>query len=575
MNSKNMKSPKGLPAEVQRRLDETRTLELIFAPVEWISFKFLAATSVFLTYPMLSGWTNTLPAPWDMVATIIGVVMFYFVIDAGLAEMLRFWLGSRRSVTAKKNRAGRFLINVLFLILLTRIAVTTTFSLWASPEISTQLTGTGTESEYADRMERTAAAAGEKQQQATATLTELERSEATRVAAAEKKGQAIIEKAVRGGNADQQDSYRTQGHSYIELKGEKYSRTNNPYSDRIKAAERQAAALVRAERDRTKQARNLALNLSQDTSSTSTLSAIAQLGMRESNRYEATLARRTKLVWVLDLIAVLMGITACVIRVKRREYAGMPPPERSVSKILATARRRWGDSLLNGLESWLGIDIDGDGHIGTPPEHPTPELSEPAPIVQTGIPPETVADLLRIATGQSNRKHIPIQGFTNRRNKPEQPSGQPKEQLPRSPGTTIVPPTRNRAEQRNGTVKRNSPEQVDTKPEQRSGTARNSETEQPGTTDEWTIVNRNEPEQTEPDKPTIIQPIREVVIVDSNERNLRRKINQAWKRMHEQEDPTTPKENYRKVRAQLEAIGYTIEEPNGPYPLKLKITKPS
>ena len=50
-----------------------------------------------------------------------------------------------------------------------------------------------------------------------------------------------------------------------------------------------------------------------------------------------------------------------------------------------------------------------------------------------------------------------------------------------------------------------------------------------------------------------------VVLLDTNIRYLKQKCRQAYKRMKTQENPTTPKKNYERLKGHLEMQGYEVE----------------
>lgn len=64
----------------------------------------------------------------------------------------------------------------------------------------------------------------------------------------------------------------------------------------------------------------------------------------------------------------------------------------------------------------------------------------------------------------------------------------------------------------------------------------------------------------ETNETTKVQQGETVVLVDNNKRYLKQRCKQSYKRMHKQDDPTTPEKNYNKFRKMLEALGIEVTE---------------
>jgi len=142
---------------------------------------------------------------------------------------------------------------------------------------------------------------------------------------------------------------------------------NKAFANRVHAAQAKAEAMEQAELDKTAQACGSLLAATNSMAHDTVRAGITGLATGENIRYEARLERRTKFVLRMDLICALLGFIVLRVRYLRKCAGGFEEDfnRRNLPAILGKFFDRLRDRALIGLEELLGIDIDGDGTIGT------------------------------------------------------------------------------------------------------------------------------------------------------------------------------------------------------------------
>lgn len=350
------------------------------AVAEWACWKFLAITTAIFAYGTIDQMLSANLTGWQLMAgRIIGVGLFYLMIDAGVTKLLKFLFRQQKAKLSKEKRT--FYDFVLILVILKVIGTATT-SFWAAPEVSEVLTEKGKEDQYIAALLKTDSLQRSKEQDAQGKVAELENSRDKRLKKAKQEGATLLANAVATGNHWQQDSYRKEGMGWLTNPANPDA-LDKAYAKRIKEAKAEGERLLAAVDGKTLEATAKVVAIQSDTAYQRTATLLADAAKTEQTRYEAKLERRTNFVWLLDLIAVVFGLLLTRARSLREKAAGdVEAPKRNIFSTLSAASTKMREDWLDRLERLLNIDINGDGSIGgqtaqsavatTPTATPTP-----------------------------------------------------------------------------------------------------------------------------------------------------------------------------------------------------------
>ncbi|NJC24823.1 hypothetical protein [Neolewinella antarctica] len=398
-------------------------------------FLFLATTTAALTYSSYREAVSGFLPDWAFITglafTIIGL---YVIIDHRLdGDLLDHWktkdqLRNADLRIADKQSARRYL-RKRGAVLWIRFALTLTSSIWAGSEISYLSTPPpdydGYTTHITDHSERQAI----RETEALASFRYVQSRHSGDVSSATRSGKRLVAAAVASGNPDQRSMYaRNPGYFSPPPRGKWYA-TNLAYAKRIDAARTEQTKLLAAATADLTEAKGALARVQGSLASDSTATAILSLARHQVGSYDATLASRTNFIILLDVVAALLGLLGLRIRYLRLKAAGWEEPaaKRNVYSLIAQWRDAQWESFLSQLEEWLGLDIDGNGTIGTTGMTATPPASAGFQIVAAqGTPPQPAP----IPAGSA--------GFFFRRSPTPSPQGTPLTPAPASTPVTSV-----------------------------------------------------------------------------------------------------------------------------------------
>ena len=332
------------------------------AVIEWVSFKFLAITTAVMAGNVYHGYfiNNGLPPALAYWMNIAAITITYFIIDHGLAELLKFVVRDK----SERGTNQRKFVRIIILFVAIRILITATSSWWAAAEIA-DLTVKDDTHYFMDAKLAQDSSFAIRYQESHSEAETMKASESSRLEAAEIEGARMVREAVESGSIHQVRMWKSNPNFFRSLSpSSKYYGQNKAYADAVFAAQENAARLIEAEKDRTLVAVNGAQQLTVIGDSTSTrLGLIAEMRAKE---IEAKRSRRKNMLWVMDIISTIFGIGAVIIRSRREDVVGDDgKDERSFSFMAGQAFAKWRKKMLDELEDMLNLDLNNDGRIGT------------------------------------------------------------------------------------------------------------------------------------------------------------------------------------------------------------------
>lgn len=346
-------------------LNRSKGMDLFLKLTEFGMSKFLAATTAVLAY----SWVQSITA--HPAGQFTGMALIFLLVDFGITELLYFYF-MERSQDETKTKARRAFLNLIISVVAFKMIATATSSFWAAPDLAEYITGEDKTEYYAGQIEATQDANNTRTATAQSVWEKLENSEAKRVEEAEQKGNKLIRDAVGSGTTHQVDMYkRNPGFFYALSRSSQYYKTNKAYIERIDAAKQEAKRLIQDEKNETKSALASFQGVESDTTTTATLSMLLKAAGLDQAAHAAKLSRRTNFLWMLDLFSAFGLILVIRARSLRLEAANHKGRQKTIVSAIAAISERNYNAVVNWLETFSGIDLDGNGTIGKGNKIPT------------------------------------------------------------------------------------------------------------------------------------------------------------------------------------------------------------
>lgn len=340
-----------------------------FALAKFICFSFLAITTGVMVYNAFQGPINRSLSPGMAGVALFGLVGgIFFLVDYGLAGRLSATLRNYDGlqVADKNYSAQKSLLGVIVVFLVLRLMATGLSSIWAGGEISDNLNKENVTDQYID-----AALANDESQDLRITTAQAEAdrltgSEASRIEQATQKGDEEIARAIASGNPQQREMYRTNPAFFDNLNpNSQWTRGNERYIGRIRAAEANKEAYIRTERNATATAQALLYSTTADTTAGQFAAAMGISAVSAQNNLDLRRSRHRSMIIAFDWFCLFFGLLSVYLIHKIDVVTDRKPEERSFSYILSKYVDRKTAHFWDWLETALGVDLDGNGRIGS------------------------------------------------------------------------------------------------------------------------------------------------------------------------------------------------------------------
>jgi len=336
-------------------------------------FGFLAVTTSVMAYNSFAGFLQQHIPPtlyyWGM-ALVVAVI--YLVIDHRLDGAIFDYWKTRDKIRKDRTqvadyRAARRFFNFTVILLVARFGLTITASWWSAGEVADMGTEAPDNKFFVQSLTKHDSLQAMALTAAKTDCESMRASEPDRVARAKAEGARAVRRAIASGNPSQQAMWKRNPGYFSPPPRNQWYPQNKSFADRVHAAQAKADALEQSELDKTAQACGALVVATNSLAHDTVRAGITGLATGENLRYEARLERRTKFVLRMDLICALLGFIVLRVRYLRKCAGGFEEDfnRRNLPAILGKFFDRLRERALVGLEELLGIDIDGDGHIGS------------------------------------------------------------------------------------------------------------------------------------------------------------------------------------------------------------------
>ncbi len=357
-------------------LISSKAIDFFIAAINWACWKFLAITTAVLSYQLTASFLQAhLPPQYLFWGQIIGITLIFLLVDAGLQNMLAYYL-KEKSRLSKADKAKKAFLKSVFWLLFFRIVLTATSSWWAAPAASKFITTDNQANNYTNQIANLDQKDSIEYATASTLLATAQKNESQRIASAKSKAEAEKRKQINSGDQWQIDSYRREGFSWICNKANP-DKKDRDYCNRIKTAISEGKAAIEAEKQKVSLLESKLIGRSNPTRD-STKTALIALATSANDQYLSELSTNTNIIYIFDIAAVLLGILCTRLRVKRRIVASDYGENKSFLFTIGRAIEKAKIAAINKLEEMLEVDIDGNGVIGEPESDPPTLPQDPS-----------------------------------------------------------------------------------------------------------------------------------------------------------------------------------------------------
>lgn len=346
-------------------LEDTKKLAFAVSLTVFAAAKILAITTGILVYRLIEdNIIQQIPADQVMYVRAGILVLAYLVIDAGIEEALKFYFKHGRK--KDENKRKKVFANVVFVLVVIKIAATTTSSFWATPEISEWASGSDGSEYYHEMIQSRDTLRFTELSQARRYSEVLQASESSRLKSIRKLHDAKIEAVINSGTKGplgQIASYRQLGFRWLD--NPKSDPLNRPYAAKIRKA-------IAAKKEAIEQAKSLTTSatlayqkIQSDTIHNQLLSNWTTAGLQKMTDHKEKLSRRNNYLYMLEFLCTFIVFFGTKTLVARRVAAKDNRKEKGFYSTAAEILESWYWSILNALENFFKIDINRDGKTGT------------------------------------------------------------------------------------------------------------------------------------------------------------------------------------------------------------------
>lgn len=362
--------------------------------LNWLFWNCLAVTTAFMVASAADQpLRDNVPPEWYSIALSAIIAAVYGMVDWGLGGKIRAWIRDRME-TKKPNQKNEQeikqyrLLNriswMIFLFLTVRIFATGLSSIWAGGEISDAIHSSDPTEVYRKSIEQNNVTNATKLASADKEYDDLKASENSRIAKVSMNGDKAIARAISSGNKEQRDMYRTNPSFFNSLSPTSpWTPGNRKFIDRINAAKKAKSKAIEAEKQKTEAARQLKYSTTQDTSASAFSRAMSIASTNAVERQESRRNRHTWVIILFDWLCLGGGIICSYLIVMIDVATKKERDGRSLSYIFSIVGDRITRGFWNILENITGLDIDGDGEIGTTGK----SSSSPSATIPTAVSP--------------------------------------------------------------------------------------------------------------------------------------------------------------------------------------------
>lgn len=363
--------------ELQKKFYPVYLISRIVGFISWKGFAFTTGITVFVTYSSVKfgAWS---PPSWT---TWFVVFLIYMVIDHGLENTAAVLMG--RPAKDRKDQPVKFFVKVVVALFIFRLCVSGFATFMSSPEIAEGITKDTSSSLFIERIASNDANYNRSLDELKKNLEQARKTENERVKDAKHRGHILVQQAVdtrKGDKKNARDSpwWRKQQSKYIKTWIAGVDKALADSSSMV-VYEKGRSLRLQAELDEFVLFGSQRLAGANDN--------LLALIKNNQDQVRAKTTRRTNMLWVLDLLFIVVGLSTTLIQVKYEQAFGRLPyrNEKSLTFMFGFWMRKVSGKVVDWVEKVLKIDIDGDGLIGG--ENRNKDNTDPGVMIPIKNPP--------------------------------------------------------------------------------------------------------------------------------------------------------------------------------------------
>lgn len=343
-------------------------LRAMMLVIDFASWRWLAITTGVMVYMSFENSVKLhVPPGYDYYVLAGIVLLFYIMIDHGLGEALgRYVRGRKLTVSEEARQNHKRLLNYIFIFLLVRLLASALSSVWSGGEIGDLTTEDFDPTLFTSAVAERDSTEAARISSTEAEMAQLRNSEEQRLEQVAIDCAAETRKQYNSGTKSQREMWDCCRNFYENLQpSSKYYKTNKAFYERMLAAEAKCLEMEQAERAKTTNAETLYYAVSSDNSGGSYVDTLSMIAGGTARGLQVKEQRRTRMVIISDFLALILGVFSRIKIIHIDIVTDRKPDPRSISDVMARAMEKVRQRVLSFLEELFGVDLDGNGEVGS------------------------------------------------------------------------------------------------------------------------------------------------------------------------------------------------------------------
>jgi hypothetical protein len=321
---------------------------------------FLTAMMSLFVVKQMEGNLSHIPATAYYPLLVLFIFLMFLVVGYKLFQFVEYSLFLARTEGFKKDY-----VIILFAVSMLRLVCAGSFSFMVRGETASFFVEENRDGEYNSKIEQITSQRLSEVEKAKEDKQRAESSERDRIARVRKQWKAEYQMAINSGTPDQVRSWKASGETGTWLMNS--GKRNKEYAKRVLEAKNALPSLIEAERAKTAQYSDVYSAVSSDKLLISEIEELQRQRTAKQVEIMEDLAKKKSYIFLLDFGCVFFGFLFTYFLASVRVASKVELDTRTVFSAISMVFSSWEKRLIYWIEKWADIDIDGDGHISTPP----------------------------------------------------------------------------------------------------------------------------------------------------------------------------------------------------------------
>jgi hypothetical protein len=257
------------------------------------------------------------------------------------------------------------LVIILLVASIVRLLCACSFSYVVREETASFFIEKNKDAEYNAKIEKANSERSAQIAEAKADKEKAESSEEKRIRDVKKQWKVDYQAAVNSGSPDQIRSWKASNETggWLMTSGKK----NKEYANGVLAVKNALPALIEAEKEKTRVAAGGFVAVNEDKLLKTEIEELQRQRTAKQEEIKQDLVRKSNYVFIVDILAGSFGFLFTFLTVLLLIKSKKNLDTRTIHSALSLVFASWEKRIIHRIESWAKVDLDDDGHIGTPP----------------------------------------------------------------------------------------------------------------------------------------------------------------------------------------------------------------